>query len=239
MRTRDRMYLGRIRSVRNISRDDRARIATCSLRTTTDRLKANYSIDIAMVTWFECLMLVRGSQCVPMSLSHSMPLFHNSMIRPESRRIVSLKHAHDTSTITNNKKGSFYIAQYPVHWTAHSALHFTPLADLFIPTPFSASPGSILATQQWRERKCPIFEMVAKGDSNPGSLDCESGILPLSYCAPQQSKAIVIQPVGKRPRGRPQNRWEDDIPQWYREIGIPMTEVNNWVKGQTSECIST
>ena len=37
---------------------------------------------------------------------------------------------------------------------------------------------------QWRERKCPIFETVAKGDSNPGSLDCESGILPLSYRAP-------------------------------------------------------
>ena len=35
MRTRDRM----------ISRGDRARIATCSLRTSTDRLKANYSID--------------------------------------------------------------------------------------------------------------------------------------------------------------------------------------------------
>ena len=74
----------------------------------------------------------------------------------------------------------------------------------------SASPGSILARQQlranttsltfpppsiakysfiqlsqqgrqWRERKCPIFETVAKGDSNPGSLDCESGILPPSY----------------------------------------------------------
>ena len=74
----------------------------------------------------------------------------------------------------------------------------------------SASPGSILAMQQlrattksltflplsvarysfvqlnqlerqWRERKCPFFETVAKGDSNPGSLDCESGILPLSY----------------------------------------------------------
>ena len=37
-RTRDRMYLGRIRSVRDISRDDRARMATCSLRTPTDRL---------------------------------------------------------------------------------------------------------------------------------------------------------------------------------------------------------
>ena len=74
----------------------------------------------------------------------------------------------------------------------------------------SASPGSILARQQirakaksltflplsiarysfiqlsqrgrqWRERKTPIFETVAKGDSNPDSLDCESGILPLSY----------------------------------------------------------
>ena len=32
-------------SYRDISRDDRARIATCSLRTLTDRLKENYSID--------------------------------------------------------------------------------------------------------------------------------------------------------------------------------------------------
>ena len=112
-------------------------------------------------------------------------------------------------------KGSFYIAQYPVHWTAQSTLHFLPsLTDLFIPTPFSASPGSILAMQQlrattksltfpplsiarysfiqlsrqrrqWREGKCPILQTVAKGDSNPGSLDCESGILPLSYRAPK------------------------------------------------------
>ena len=111
-------------------------------------------------------------------------------------------------------KGSFYIAQYPVRWTAQSASHFLPsLTDLFIPTPFSASPGSILARQQlraktksltfpplsiarysfiqlsqqgrqWREGKCPIFQTVAKGDSNPGSHDCESGILPLGYRAP-------------------------------------------------------
>ena len=50
-------------------------------------------------------------------------------------------------------KVCFYIAQYPVHWTAQSALHFLPsLADLFIPTPFSASPGSILARQQLRAK---------------------------------------------------------------------------------------
>ena len=49
MRTRDKMYCQTIRSVWDISRGDRARIATCSLRTSpdrqTDRLKANYSID--------------------------------------------------------------------------------------------------------------------------------------------------------------------------------------------------
>ena len=38
MRTRERMYCQTIRTVRDISRDDRARIATCSLRTPTDRL---------------------------------------------------------------------------------------------------------------------------------------------------------------------------------------------------------
>ena len=45
MRTRDRICFQTIRSVRDISRDDRARIATCSLRTATDRFKANYSVD--------------------------------------------------------------------------------------------------------------------------------------------------------------------------------------------------
>ena len=50
-------------------------------------------------------------------------------------------------------KGSFYTAQYPVRWTARSASHFfPPLAELFIPTPFSAYPGSILATLQLRAK---------------------------------------------------------------------------------------
>ena len=44
-RTRDRIYCQTIRTVTDISRDDRAIIATCSLRTLTDRLKENYSID--------------------------------------------------------------------------------------------------------------------------------------------------------------------------------------------------
>ena len=51
-RTRDRMYCQTIRTVRDISRDDGARIATCSLRTPTDRHtdrhKDNCSIDIIL-----------------------------------------------------------------------------------------------------------------------------------------------------------------------------------------------
>ena len=47
--TRDRMYCQTIRTVKDISRDDRARIATCSLRTPTDRqadrLKENLLIS--------------------------------------------------------------------------------------------------------------------------------------------------------------------------------------------------
>ena len=34
----------------------------------------------------------------------------------------------------------------------------------------------------------------------------------------------LIHPMTK---GRPQNRWEDDIPKLYKEIGILMTEINN------------
>ena len=105
-------------------------------------------------------------------------------------------------------KGSVYIAQYPVRWTAQSALHFLPSRTGPVHSDTnSASLGSILAMQQlrngysftfqqlsiarysfiqlseqglqWRELKCSIFEMVAKRDSNPSSLDCESSILPL------------------------------------------------------------
>ena len=43
--------------------------------------------------------------------------------------------------------------------------------------------------------KCPIFETVAKGDSNPGSLDCESGILPLSYRAPRVAHVLLLRPI--------------------------------------------
>ena len=44
-RTRDRLCFQAIRTVCDISRDDRARIATCSLLTSTARFNENHSID--------------------------------------------------------------------------------------------------------------------------------------------------------------------------------------------------
>ena len=131
-------------------------------------------------------------------------------------------------SVSKKGKGSFYIAQYPVHWTAQSSLIALPGRHVHSDTN-SASPGSILAMQQlrattksltcpplstvrysfiqlsqqgrqWRERKCPIFETVAKRDLNLGSLDCESGILPLSYRAPCRSSKPAAFPGFNRLR---------------------------------------
>ena len=54
---------------------------------------------------------------------------------PHQRLILKLK-SHGMGNSIKKGKGSFYIAQYSVRWTAQSASHFLPsLTDLFIPTP--------------------------------------------------------------------------------------------------------
>ena len=130
--------------------------------------------------------------------------------------------AHTCSDTKTCKKIVFYICAVSSPLDAKSALTLFALPDRPVHSDTnSASPGSILARQQlrattksltfpplsiarysfiqlsqlgrqWRERKCPIFETVAKWDSKPGSLDCESGILPLSYRAPHVVIIIVI-----------------------------------------------
>ena len=76
----------------------------------------------------------------------------NSHLETESR--LHYRYTHEECLCSSSKKKKvkvwFYISLYPVRWTAQSALHFPPLADLFILTPFSASLGSILAMQQLR-----------------------------------------------------------------------------------------
>ena len=69
----------------------------------------------------------------------------------------------------------------------------------------------------------------AEQTANKNTIRWWSHIKRMAPTAPQR-KALVIQPEGRRPRERPRNRWEDDVPRWYKEMGIPMTDVNNWVK---------
>ena len=111
--------------------------------------------------------------------------------------------------------------QYPVRWTAQSALHFTPwhtcpfrhqrdvsgkhsshdtaITSIDYPLTFPRLPGTHLYSRvinaSWRERKCQNFDMVAKGIQTPGSLDCESGVLPLSYrvSTPISSKSTMSE----------------------------------------------
>ena len=116
------------------------------------------------------------------------------------------------------KKGSFSVSS-PSDRSKRCTLCALPGRPVHSDTN-SASPGSIQAMQQlrattksltfpplsiarysfiqlsqlgrqWREGKCPIFETVARGDSNPGSLDYESGILPLRYRAPHLMYALA------------------------------------------------
>ena len=75
---------------------------------------------------------------------------------------------------------------FSVKHSSHAELRATTKSLTFPPLSIARYSFIQLSQlgRQWRERKCPIFETVAKEDSNPGSLDCESGILPLSYHAP-------------------------------------------------------
>ena len=107
----------------------------------------------------------------------------------------------------------FYIAPYPIRWTAQSALHFSSPGRPVHSNTNSASHGSILAMQQLRNDYSLTFpslsiarysfiqlsrlrrreekenEQTSKRQQRgfePGLSHCGSGILPLSYRAPPQ-----------------------------------------------------
>ena len=69
----------------------------------------------------------------------------------------------------------------------------------------------------------------AEQTSDKSNITWWSHVKRMAPTAPQ-SKALVIHPLGKRPRGRPRNRWKGDVPKWYKDMEIPMTDVNHGVK---------
>ena len=123
---------------------------------------------------------------------------NNACCRTKRSTVIREYHLYSswwTSRTKGNylkKKVWFYIALYPVRWTAQSALHFPPLTDLFMNSDtvlgFSWKHSSHAAIAQWlfthisttvysqvliytaestgaswRERKCPNFETVTTG----------------------------------------------------------------------------
>ena len=97
---------------------------------------------------WKCVTVVESTTTTHSKLPHGTPLGHCRRALPVITQ-ENPRRMHAYCPLLKVKVW-FYIALYPVRWTAQSALHFPPLADLFIPTPFSASLGSILAMQQLR-----------------------------------------------------------------------------------------
>ena len=54
----------------------------------------------------------------------------------------------------------------------------------------------------------------AEQTANKNKIRWWSHVKKMAPTAPQ-SKALVIHPEGRRPRGRPRHRWEDGVPRWY------------------------
>ena len=49
-----------------------------------------------------------------------------SSVGPKNQLVGQWEIIQEGSKTNNDVKGSFYIAQYPVRWTAQSTLHFCP-----------------------------------------------------------------------------------------------------------------
>ena len=58
----------------------------------------------------------------------------------------------------------------------------------------------------------------AEQTANMNKIRLWSHIKRMAPTAPQSKAQFVIHPERRRPRGRPRNRWDDDVPRWYRAI---------------------
>ena len=106
-RTRDRIYCQAIRTVRDISRDDRAIIATCSSRTLTDRLKENYSTDYVQVVYG---VTCRGrSGKIARPLRSRIAYYYNTRSN-RRHQCISVSHsiACEPTSVTFKKQKTFF-----------------------------------------------------------------------------------------------------------------------------------
>ena len=115
-------------------------------------------------------MFLYSAVSSPLDSSKRFTLFlpwQTCSLRPNSASLGSILAMHQLRATTIHSH---------VHHCLRPGTHFIQLSERGV---------------SWRERKCPNFETVAKGDSNPGSLDCESGIQSLSYSAPKKKVTLT------------------------------------------------
>ena len=99
----------------------------------------------------------------------------SALDRSKRFKLFAIVHS-DTNSAS---PGSILVRQQLRATTKHSHFHHSLYAGIhFIYT--AESTGTSM-----ERMKIANLRNGSKGDSNPGSLDCEPGILPLSYRAPQ------------------------------------------------------
>ena len=101
------------------------------------KLISNGEITKASLSLSQSIQSLNTNRCSQTILGLSVKLHHKfgSSELIQYDWVVSIEIEEKYHFIVKGK-GSFYIAQYPVSWTAQRALHFLPsLTDLYIPTP--------------------------------------------------------------------------------------------------------
>ena len=122
-RTRDRMYFRRYEQLETSPEtiQQELRPAVCERRQTdiqTDRLKENYSIDETDIPKIEPKLRILDRRSLKTQPASPLTKTH------KEDRYTCLSRV--AMGVCKAIKGMFYIVQYPVHWTAQSALHFAP-----------------------------------------------------------------------------------------------------------------
>ena len=149
--------------------------------------------------------------CLTATTSHNTPSLHLSTLQYTSLPLsINATIAFPVNGQLKWKNVCFYIAQYPVHWTALTLPYTWQTCPFWHQLGFSGKHSSHAAITRkdnsftfplwsiaryscthlyswvnwasWRERKCPNFETVAKG-IRTRALSIAS--LAFYYCAPQ------------------------------------------------------
>ena len=103
------------------------------------------------------------------------------------------------------------------------------LTELLIINLCFSGHNGLIDRRQCRERNFSIFETVARRDSNPGSLDCESGILLLKYRTLHLSPSSIVSSLS--------SRWPMPVPATHAPRTAPSRSCGLWRNTSPPTCL--